>query len=125
MPALPELSCRYPGNHFVCPLVWSGEVWEGCISSLFPSSVLFTARAQPPPDSVPNITLLFSPYKANMTALPPAKALGRCFSSVCSSTSNSSCQTLSCPFHDSVYIFAEQCEILPSRTALYTHFTQM
>lgn len=120
MPTLPELSCRYAGDCFVHPSRWqrSGQVAEVCISSLSSSSVLSTARAQPPLDSAPTLTLIFSPYKASMTAPPPGKALARYFSTVCSSTSNSSCQTLSCPFRD---IPAEWCEILSSRIALYTH----
>lgn len=112
----------------LCPMSeqqQSGQVAKGCISSLSYSSVLSTARAQEPLDSALTLTLLFSPYKASMTAPPPGKALASYFSTVCSSTCNSSWQMLSCPFRDPAYIPAEWWEILSSRVALYTHFTQM
>lgn len=92
---------------------WSGQVVKGCISSFSSSlsssfsfssssssfssssssSVLSTAKAQPSLGLALTMALLFSPYRASM-------ALAMYFPTVCSSTSNSNCQTLSCPFCD-------------------------
>lgn len=109
----------------LCPMAqrwWSGQVVKGCISSLSSSfssfSMLSIARALLPLGSAPTMTLLFSPYRASMSAPPPGMALAMYFPTVCSSTSNSGCQTLSCPICDPSHTPTECYGILSSRIVL-------